>query len=135
MRRVSTVLLASMLFLAVANSFAQMPPPPAPELKKLDYFLGSWTMDGDVKPGPMGQGGKTTGSTKFEWMDGEYFMVSQTSHSGVMGEGTDTAYYGHDAKKKVYTYDSFSSVGEHNVATQLLMAVLGAGCLMSLWAL
>jgi hypothetical protein len=105
-----------MLFLTVATSFAQMGPP-APELKKLDYFTGTWTMDSDFKPGPMGAGGKNTGTAKYEWMDGKYFMVSQATHSGVMGEGVETAYYGYDAGKKVYTFDSFSSMGEHNIAT------------------
>src|SRR5882672_4031570 len=116
MKRVSVVLLASMLLIAVATSFAQIPPP-APELKKLDFFTGSWTMDGDVKPGPMGPGGKSTGTAKYEWMDGRYFMVSKSTFNGVMGDGVDTAYYGYDANKKVYTYDSFSSMGEHNIAT------------------
>ena len=34
-----------------------------------------------------------------------------------MGEGVETAYYGYDTGKKLYTYDSFSSMGEHNIAT------------------
>jgi hypothetical protein len=120
MKRIPAFFLLSMLLLAVATSFAQMMPPPGPELKKLDYFSGTWSMDGDVKPGPMGPGGKATGTSKYEWMEGKYFMVSQTSHSGVMGEGVETAYYGYDANKKIYTYDSFSSVGEHNIATATL---------------
>lgn len=120
MKRLSAILPMFVLLLAMASAFAQMPPPPAPELKKLDYFTGTWTMDGDVKPGPMGPGGKSTGTSKYEWMDGKYFMVSQGSHSGVMGTGVETAYYGYDASKKVYTYDSFSSMGEHNIATATL---------------
>ncbi|HSS95784.1 MAG TPA: DUF1579 family protein, partial [Terriglobales bacterium] len=116
MKRVSVVLLLSMLLMAVA-AVAQMPGPPAPELKKLDYFIGNWTLDGDVKAGPMGAGGKDTGTAKNEWMDGNYFMISQATHNGVMGTGKETAYYGYDANKKVYTYDSFSSVGEHTIAT------------------
>ena len=115
MKRVSVVLLLFVLMMEVA-AVAQMMGPPAPELKKLDYFVGTWAMDGDVKPGPMGAGGKSTGTGKYEWMEGNYFMTSQTSFSGVMGTGKETAYYGYDANKKVYNYDSFSSVGEHNIA-------------------
>src|SRR5215813_11663333 len=116
MKRVSVVLLFSMLLTTVV-AFAQMPGPPAPELKKLDYFVGNWTMDGDVKPGPMGPGGKNTGTSKYEWMEGNYFMTSQGGYSGAMGTGKETAYYGYDANKKLYTYDSFSTAGEHNIAT------------------
>jgi hypothetical protein len=41
---------------------AQAPPAatPGPEQKRLGYFVGKWTGDGDVKPGPMGPGGKMT---------------------------------------------------------------------------
>src|SRR5882672_6790875 len=120
MKRVPALLLVSMLLLAVATSLAQMPPPPAPELKKLDYFSGSWTMDGDVKPGPMGPGGKSTGTAKYEWMDGNYFLMAHSIFSGVMGEGKETSYMGYDSGKKAYTYDAFNSMGMHEVATGTL---------------
>jgi hypothetical protein len=49
MKRVSTVVLP-LLLIATVLAQAQMPTPtPAPELKKLDYFAGNWTMDGDFK--------------------------------------------------------------------------------------
>jgi hypothetical protein len=120
MKRVFAIALASAMLLGVTAAFAQGPPPPAPELKKLDYFVGSWTMDGDVKPGPMGPGGKSTGSSKYEWMDGKYFMVSNGNFSGVMGTGTETAYYGYDSAKKVYTYDAFTSMGQHEIAAAII---------------
>ncbi len=34
------------------------PSTPGPELKKLDYFVGNWTSEGDAKPGPMGPAAK-----------------------------------------------------------------------------
>ena len=103
--------------ISVAGAFAQGPLPPAPELKKLDYFVGTWTMDSDVKPGPMGPGGKSGGTVKNEWMDGDYFLVGHTTFNGLMGSGTETAYMGYDSAKKAYTYDAFSSMGMHESAT------------------
>ena len=35
-------------------------PKPVPEHKKLAVFVGTWTLTGDMKPGPMGPGGKMT---------------------------------------------------------------------------
>src|ERR1022692_2132523 len=57
---------AGMIFaawiIAAAAAMAQMQPPkPAPDLKKLDIFVGSWTLDGTMKPGMMGPGGSVTG--------------------------------------------------------------------------
>jgi hypothetical protein len=85
---------------------------PAPELKKLDYFAGTWTVEGEIKPGPMGSGGKFTGTNHVEWMDGGFFLVTRSEFNGAFGKGTETAYMGYDSNDKMYTYDSFNSLGE-----------------------
>lgn len=87
-------------------------PKPAPELKKLDYFAGTWTAEGEIKPGPMGSGGKFTGTNHVQWMDGAFFLVTQSEFNGAMGKGAETAYMGYDSNDKMYTYDSFSTLGE-----------------------
>ena len=110
------VLLLSSLF-----AVAQQPPPmpkPGPEQKNLGYFAGNWKTTGDVKPGPMGPGGKVTGADHIEWMPGGFFLVSHTQgSSSTMGKWTGLAIYGYDAEKKVYTFDEFDSVGENIHAT------------------
>ena len=112
MKRSSIIFVATLLLAAVA--FAQMgPPKPGPELKKLDYFLGPWTSEGEAKPGPMGPGGKFTTSGHSEWMDGGFFLVIHSDFkSAGMGSATGTAYMGYDPQEKVYTYDEFNSMGE-----------------------
>jgi hypothetical protein len=87
-------------------------PKPSLELKKLDYFVGTWTASGDMKPGPMGSGGKFTGTNRVQWMDGGFFLVTHSQFSGAMGKGTETSYMGYDSNEKTYTYDSFNSLGE-----------------------
>jgi hypothetical protein len=112
MKRTSVTLLGMLLFSVAA--FAQMgPPKPGPELKKLDYFLGTWTSDGDMKPGPMGPGGKFTSTGHGEWMDGGFFLVIHSDFKSGMGNSTGTAYMGYDPQEKVYTYDEFNSMGEN----------------------
>jgi hypothetical protein len=86
-------------------------PKPAPELKRLDYFVGTWTADGEIKPGPMGAGGKFTGTNRVRWMDGGFFLVTQSEFQGPMGKGSETAYMGYDSSDKLYTYDSFNTLG------------------------
>jgi hypothetical protein len=87
-------------------------PKPAPELKKLDYFAGTWTARGEIKPGPMGPGGQVTGTNRVRWMQGGFFLVTDSDFNGPMGKGTETAYMGYDSDAKSYTYDSFNSLGE-----------------------
>ena len=35
-------------------------PKPGPEHARLGYFVGKWKAEGEMKPGPMGPGGKMT---------------------------------------------------------------------------
>jgi hypothetical protein len=62
----------------------------------------------------MGPGGKVTGTTHTEWMPGGFFIVlHSTGDMAGMGKFTSTAYLGYNPEDKVYTYDEFSSTGEH----------------------
>ena len=85
---------------------------PAPELKKLDYFAGTWTTEGEIKPGPIGSGGKFTGTNRVQWMDGAFFLVTHSEFKGAMGKGAETSYMGYSGIDKMYTYDSFNTLGE-----------------------
>ncbi len=115
MKRISaTFAFFTLLLLVAVAAQGQMPmPTPAPELKKLDYFAGTWSFDGDMKPGPMGPGGKISGTEHDEWMDGGFFLVSHSEFKGPMGNAKGTAYMGYNADEKVYTYNEFNSMGEN----------------------
>jgi hypothetical protein len=96
-----------------AAALAQMEmPKPAPELKKLDMLSGSWTLDGDMKPSPMGPGGKMAENEKCEWMEGGFFLICHTDFKGVMGNGTGISILGYSTDDKGYTYREFNSWGE-----------------------
>jgi len=113
--RFTTIAIVALLFAIALPLSAQMDmPKPGPELKKLDYFAGTWTTEGDIKPGPMGPGGKFGGTDHVQWMDGGYFLVTHSEFNGAMGKGTETSYMGYDTNDKVYTYDSFNTMGEAN---------------------
>lgn len=95
-----------------AAALAQDMPKPGPEHKKLDMFVGAWTLDGDMKPGEMGPGGKTTENEKCEWMEGEFFLVCHTDYKTTMGNGSGMSIMGYSADDKTYTYREFNSWGE-----------------------
>ena len=112
MRRYMCAVLLMCIFGATA-AFGQMEAAkPAPELKKLDYFAGNWTSVGDVKPGPMGKGGKAVVHEQIAWMEGKYFLVTHGKYETPEGNGTEIAFLGYDTQEKVYTYDEFDSQGE-----------------------
>jgi len=114
MKTLFNILTCMTLVLAIALSARGRMETPARalELKKLDYFAGTWTAQGEIKPGPLGRGGKFTGTNRVQWMDGGFFLVTHSEFNGAMGKGTETAYMGYDSSEKMYTYDSFNSLGE-----------------------
>ena len=114
--------LAALPLCFAINAFAQTDhaPTPAPELKKLDYFVGDWKAEGHMKPGPMGPGGTMTSTDHYEWQQGKFFVVGHSDFKSSMGDGVELSVLGYDPEKKLYTYRSFNSAGEAESATGTL---------------
>jgi hypothetical protein len=91
-------------------------PKPAPEVKNLSYFAGSWHSEGEMKPGPWGPGGKFSGESHCSWMQGGFFMVCNEDGSGPMGKMHGMGVMGYDAASKTYTWNGFNSMGENEKA-------------------
>jgi hypothetical protein len=102
------------LFLLAAPAFAQMPGPPGPEVKKLDYFVGTWTTEGTVAQGPWGAGGKFTSTRTEEWMPGNFFVQGHSDFKmppELGGDGKEVSFTGYDTDQNLYTFDSYNSQG------------------------
>ena len=92
---------------------------PAPEVQKLDYFVGAWTVEGMIAPGAWGVGGKFGWTDATEWMTGNFFVVGHwdfTMPAKLGGDGEELFVMGYDTAKSVYTFDAFSSQGLHQVS-------------------
>jgi len=101
------------------SAFAQMPAKPGAEIKKLDYFAGTWTLDATIEPGPWGGGGKLTSTSTNEWMPGEYFILGHRDSKMPAELGGDTAstvVMGYDSERHAYTSDEFNSQGLHIIS-------------------
>lgn len=115
-RKASVVLI---LLLCAMCAGAQMDSNPGAEVKKLDYFVGTWTTEGSVSQGPWGAGGKFTTTETTEWLPGNFFIAGHggfTMPAEVGGEGKFTAITGYDSAQNVYTRDAFDSHGQHEVS-------------------
>jgi hypothetical protein len=112
-------ILVSTLVLFTASAWAQMAPKPGPEVKKLDYFVGSWTVDGTIGPGPWGSGGKFSSTDTSEWMPGNFFVEGRSDFKmppEIGGDGKAIAFMGYDTDANLYTYDEFNSQGRHETS-------------------
>ncbi len=125
MKRISIVVFGVIFiftFLA-ATADAQMSATPAPELKKLDYFAGTWSSEATIAPGPWGPGGKFSDTVTTEWMKGGFFLVSHSDFSmptEMGGAGAAFSVLGYDADKKTYTEERFDSSGRRALTTGTL---------------
>jgi hypothetical protein len=118
MKQILSTALSVLLVAAFAMSQnPQGPPKPAPELKRLAFFQGTWKVEGEMKPGPFGPGGKMSGTDRAAWDLGRAFLVTHSTMSGAGMNGTGVSYLGYDTQKKQYTYDAFNSFGQAEHAT------------------
>ncbi|HEY3971407.1 MAG TPA: DUF1579 family protein [Candidatus Sulfotelmatobacter sp.] len=118
-QRVRKAILVSSLILVAVSAWAQMGGAPGAEVKKLDYFVGTWNAEGAIAQGPWGAGGKFTSTGTTEWMPGGFFLVRHsdvTMPSELGGAGKETAIVGYDSDQNVYTNDTFNSQGRHTVS-------------------
>src|SRR5215472_10481075 len=103
------------LFIAVLSRalLAQTPahaPTPSPELKKQDFFVGTWRLEGATKSSPLGPGGQKFDSTEqLEWMPGGFFLLAHSySHEKLVG----VTIIGYSNADRIFTHTSFNSSGE-----------------------
>jgi hypothetical protein len=103
------------LALCTTTALAQDPPAslkPAPEVKQLGVFVGKWAAEGDLKPGPMGPGGKTTVMESCEWTSGGYAVIChETAIVPGMGKITHVSLMSYDAEAKNYVSFKVSNLG------------------------
>jgi hypothetical protein len=81
------------------------PPQPTAEHKDLAMWLGSWTGNGEMKPGPFGPGGPMQWTEECSWFAGARFHVMcKSKGNGPTGPMVGLGIIGYDAGKKVYTH-------------------------------
>ena len=101
--------------IGVLATVAQTPteiPKPGPEHRRLGYFAGNWSKEGNIKPNPFIPAGKFTVNEHNEWMTGGFFLVSRGEWKDPTEQWTELDVIGYDAEEGVYTDDEYSSTGE-----------------------
>jgi hypothetical protein len=110
MRRAGKIFAVGVVLATVAMAQTESPRP-GPELKKLELFVGTWTRDGNIKPGLMGPGGSMTENEKCEWMDRGFYVVCKSEYKSSMGKGVILSVVGYSNEDNVYTYHEFDGSG------------------------
>src|SRR5574340_622422 len=97
------------LALAVCPVFAQAPTAkPGPEVQRLGYFVGRWSLAGEFKTEPLG---KYAGTMACEWFEGGFVLICKGSSDGVRGAGSEMHILSYSAQDKAYNWYSVGTMG------------------------
>jgi hypothetical protein len=110
-RRAAVFTLLALATAPLLRAQAPAMPKPGPEHQKLAYFAGRWTEVGDMKPGPMGPGGKVTSSSTCDWFPGGFHLVCHSDGTSAMGPVHGLGILGYESERKRYTYYGIDNSG------------------------
>ena len=111
-RSVAVILMCGYTSLLLSQA-PPAPPKPSPEHKKLEYFVGKWTVEGEIKANEFVPAGKIVGTETATLGPGGFYVESR--NEGQLG--TRLAIIAYDSHAKVYTSYYASSVGLVGTAT------------------
>jgi len=110
-RRILSIVFLAVVPIALAAQSPQAAPKPGPEQKRLEVFLGKWSVVGEAQASPYGPAGKLTSVDTWAWMPGGFFMTHHwdSKQGGVEIKGMEVL--GYDSRSKVYTSRFFDNLG------------------------
>ncbi len=109
---VAVILICGFTSLLLAQA-PPAPPKPGPEHKKLEYFVGKWTVESEIKPNEFVRAGKTVGTVTDTLGPGGFYV----EHHAEGDFGTLLGIIAYDSHAKVYTSYYANSVGLVGTAT------------------
>jgi hypothetical protein len=83
-----------------------------PEQEKLSFFVGQWTIEGEIKTSPLGPSGGYTGTHRNDWAPDGVSLILHWDEHRPTGSDSGTGVYTYDAVNRNYKYQGTSSDGE-----------------------
>lgn len=79
--------------------------------KRLRYFEGTWTLQGDVLSSPLGKRGHFSRVERSEWVESNWSLVSHWQEHRPSGQKAGTTTYEYDCKRNLYTASESVQIG------------------------
>ena len=111
MKRTLIAVALIMLLVAVASQAQTIGPKPGPEQKKLEVWVGNWTVQGESKASPIGPASKYTNKATWQMSLGGFVLEGRFASqiAGVNTQGMQVMAY--DAANKNFTLAAYFSDG------------------------
>jgi hypothetical protein len=87
-----------------------------PQHQLMGYFAGDWTAAGTSRISPKTPAAPFSLKEHGEWVTDGYFLETKTSMKSALGTVNSQRVMGYNVQDKVYTYNVYNSLGEHQVA-------------------
>lgn len=84
--------------------------------QRMGFFAGDWTASGTSRISPKTPPSPFTLKEHGGWVTDGYFLETKTSMKGALGTVNSQRVMGYNVEDKVYTYNVYNSLGEHQVA-------------------
>jgi len=113
------ILILTVLVATFALAQAPQQPSPSgvlPQHQAMGFFLGDWTASGTAKISSNTPAAPFTLKEHGDWVNDGYFLETKTSMKGAMGTVNSVRVMGYNVQDKVYTYNVYNSLGEHQEA-------------------
>ncbi|HEU4787847.1 MAG TPA: DUF1579 family protein, partial [Gemmatimonadaceae bacterium] len=94
----------------ISPAIAQTPPARTAQQDALDYFVGTWKIDSEMKANPLGPAGRMMATERCEWFPGRFHLVCESEGTGPAGEIRSMAVMSYDTERKSHVYYAISSV-------------------------
>jgi len=118
MRQLSLVglLVACLASAAMAQAQGQAPKP-YPELSKFNVAIGTWRFDTEIKGSAVLPAGRISGTERFEWLPGGFFMQMTREAKGPKADVRTLIVYRYDPAARAYIAALFHNAGVFETAT------------------
>ena len=118
MNRIATITIFTLLLSSFIISQAPQQssaPGLTPQHQRMGYFAGNWSASGTSKISPKAPAAPFTLKEHGEWVTDGYFLETKTTMKGALGTVKSQRVIGYNVEDKVYTYNVYNSLGEHQL--------------------